>query len=105
MPFNAFIVFLTDYKFYKLFFVIILMEVEIIEKDKDKLKIRLDDLTFANMINEKIWEEKVKYSAFKVEHPYLSYPEIIVRAENPEKIVIVAAEKIAADVKSLKSKL
>lgn len=81
------------------------MKVSVVEDDKEKMKIELDDLTFANLLNENLWKQKVDYSACNVSHPYLSNPVVTVKAKNPKKAVLDAAEQALADAKELRKQL
>lgn len=76
------------------------MKIEVIENKKDKLKIKVhESLTLVNIINENLWKQKIDYAAYKVDHPYLEQPEIVVKSANPKKSLMNAAEQIIADVK------
>ena len=78
------------------------MKIEVLEDEKDKLKIRVNDLTLVNALNENIWKQKVDYAAYKVEHPYLFQPELLVKSKNPKKSVLEAAEQIVSDAKEMR---
>lgn len=80
------------------------MRVTVLEKDKDKLKIELDDLTLVNLINENLWKGRINYSAYSVDHPYLSKPVLVVSSKDPKKSLVDAAERIIADARDLKKK-
>lgn len=81
------------------------MKITVLEKDDDKLKIEMDDLTLVNLLNENIWKKKVKYAAFSVDHPYLSKPILIVKGTNPGKIMLDAAGQVIDDVEELRKKI
>lgn len=83
------------------------MEIKVIENEKDKLKIEIEDnSTITNAINEKILGQKgAGVSAFSTGHPYLGRPVLMVRGKDPEKAVITAAEELIEDAKSLKKQL
>ncbi len=78
------------------------MKIEVIENEKDKIKIEMPDITLVNLLNENIWKEKVDFSAYNIDHPYLSKPVLVVKSKNPKKSVVDAAEKIIEDVKAAK---
>ena len=81
----------------------ITMKIEVLENDDEKLKIKLDSLTFVNLLNENIWQQKgIDVSAYSTEHPYLSQPNLLVKAKNPKKAVLDAAQQIIDDAKDLK---
>ena len=82
------------------------MKIDIIEKDKDKLKLEIhDNLTLVNLLNENIWKQKIKYSAYSVEHPYLSKPVLTVKGVSPKRTILNAAEQIIKDVRELRKKV
>lgn len=81
------------------------MEVKLLEKDGDKVKIELDDLTFLNLLNERIWQQKVDYSTYAVDHPYLSKPVLTIKAKNAKKVLTGAAQSIIKDVETLQKHL
>ncbi len=79
------------------------MKIEVIEEDKEKLKIRVhNNLTLVNALNENVWKQKIDYAAYKVDHPYLSQPELVVKGKNPKKALLDAAEQVIADAKEMK---
>lgn len=82
------------------------MKIEVIEQSDEKLKVKLDDLTLVNLLNENIWKQRgLHYAAYAIEHPYLSQPVLTVKSKDPKKTLIEAAERIADDAKELKKKL
>lgn len=84
------------------------MNIEVIENEDNKLKIKIDDLTLVNLLNETIWRKATKsldYSAYIIEHPYLSKPVLTVKSKDPKKTVIDAAEQIIEDAGKLKKSL
>lgn len=78
------------------------MKIEVIENEKGKLKIEMPDVTFVNLLNEDIWKEKADFSAYNIDHPYLSRPVLVVKSKNPKKTVTDAAERIIGDVKTVR---
>ena len=80
------------------------MKIDVLQKRKDSLKINLNDLTFVNLLNENLWKEHIKYSAYSVDHPYLSKPVLIVNSTDPKKSLLNAAEQVIADTKELRKK-
>ena len=60
------------------------MKIEVLEDEKDTLKIEIhDNQTLVNLINENLWQQKVDMAAYRIDHPYLSKPVLIVKAKNP----------------------
>lgn len=79
------------------------MKIDVIENEDNKLKIDVHtNLTFVNLLNECIWQQKVDVSAYKMDHPYLSNPTILVKAKNPKKAVLDATTQIIEDIKEFK---
>jgi DNA-directed RNA polymerase subunit L len=80
------------------------MKIDVLEKKKDKLKISLSNLTFVNLLNENLWKGRIGYSAYAVDHPYLSKPVLVVNSKDPKRSLLDAAEQIILDVKELRKK-
>ena len=79
------------------------MKVEVIENEGDKLKVRIDSLTLVNLMNANIWQQKgIDVAAYATEHPYLSEPVLLVKAKNPKKAVLDAAQQIMDDAAALR---
>ena len=86
------------------------MEINVKENEKNMIKVEMSDLTFVNLLNERLWEENesVKsfdYSSFSIDHPYMAKPVLIVKSANPSKAVLDATDYIISDVESLKKQL
>lgn len=77
------------------------MELRVLEKRKDKLKVEVLDEshTLLNLLRENAWKGKANQASYMIEHPYLSQPNIIVRAKNPKMVLVNAAQMIVDDVK------
>ncbi len=77
------------------------MAIKVLEKKKDKLRVEVDGETHTllNLLREKAWKAGARQSAYIVKHPYLSQPEIIVRAKNPGRVLNDAAQLIIDDTK------
>ena len=82
------------------------MNVEIIEEKEGTMKVRVDDTsTLVNLLNENIWKQKIDYSAFSIDHPYMSKPVIVVKSKNPRKSILDAAEQSVAQIKDLRKQV
>ncbi|MFH1294818.1 MAG: DNA-directed RNA polymerase subunit L [Candidatus Aenigmatarchaeota archaeon] len=70
------------------------MELKVLENEKNKLKIEVvgENHTILNILRENCWKSGAKQAAYVMDHPYLTEPKLTVRAENPKKVVDVAAE-------------
>lgn len=83
-----------------------MVTIKVLENEKDRIKIDIDDLTLVNILNDNIWSSKgISYSAYKIEHPYLSNPVLYVKGSNLRKRIIDAAEKVISDAESVKKQL
>ncbi|MEK6888446.1 MAG: RpoL/Rpb11 RNA polymerase subunit family protein [Candidatus Aenigmatarchaeota archaeon] len=82
------------------------MKIEVLENEKETLKIEVhDNTTLLSVINENLWQQKgIDMAAFKVDHPYLSKPILIVKSKNPKKALLDATEQVIDDVKDLRKK-
>ena len=82
------------------------MNVKVIEEKDSVIRVEIDDVTLVNLLNEKIWDQKgVEFSAYRIDHPYMSKPVITVRSKNPKKALIDAADQVAEDIGTLRKKL
>ncbi|MBI2971926.1 MAG: hypothetical protein HYY37_05895 [Candidatus Aenigmarchaeota archaeon] len=83
------------------------MKITVLENEKDKLKIEVDgSLTLVNLLNENVWKQSgVDVSSYKVEHPYLTKPVLLVRSKNPKKALLDAAAQIVDDIEELRRKV
>lgn len=70
------------------------MELNVLEKEKNKLKIGVsgETHTLMNLLRENCWKAGAKQAAYVVEHPYLSEPKIVVRGSDPKKVLNSAAQ-------------
>ena len=81
------------------------MKIEVLENEKDKLKIEIhDNTTLVSVINENLWQQKVEVAAFRKDHPYLSKPVLLVKSKNPKKSLLDATEQVVEDAKELRKK-
>ena len=80
------------------------MEVKVLEKDKEKIRLEVNDLTFVNLLHERLWKKKIDYSAYKKDHPYLSKPELLVKSSDTKKSLIDAADQIIEEAEEAKKK-
>ncbi len=79
------------------------MKIDVLKNEDDKLKIELHtNLTFVNLLNENIWKQKIDVAAYKMDHPYLSRPVMMIKGKNPKKAVLDAATQIIEEVKEFR---
>ena len=81
------------------------MKLNVIEQSKEKLKLEVPNITFVNLLNDKIWGAGADYTAYNIDHPYLSKPVLVVKSKNPKRTLLSAAENIIADIKELRKLL
>lgn len=74
------------------------MEVNVLEKDKEKMKIEVkgESFTLTQLLAKTLWRQGSEAASVK-EHPVLEQPKIIVKASNPKK----ALEKAASSVEEI----
>jgi DNA-directed RNA polymerase subunit L len=77
------------------------MELKIVEKKDDGLKIEVigESHTLLNLIRENSWKAGASQASYMIEHPYLSNPKIAIKAKNPKKVLIDAAQIVSDDAK------
>lgn len=75
------------------------MDLEVLEKDKEKLTVLVkgETHTLSNLLRSAAWETGARQASYILEHPYLKEPKIIIRGENPQKILTDAARLIASE--------
>jgi len=77
------------------------MKLTVLERGKGKLNVEVDgeSATLLNLLREKAWAEGAQQAAWAKKHPYASQPEILIKAENPQKVLQDAATAIINDAK------
>ena len=85
------------------------MEIKILVNEKNMLEMELTDIdqSLAQLLAEKLSAEKsVEFAAFKLEHPMIANPKIIVKTKkgDPEKLVLEKLEEIKKEVKDFKTR-
>jgi len=77
------------------------MLIKALEKKKEKLRIEVDGETHTllNLLRENAWKTGAKQAAYIIKHPYLSRPEMIIRAKNPGKVLNDAIQLIINNTK------
>ena len=75
------------------------MEIKVIRQEKDLLEFELinQDSTYCNLLKDALWQDKdIEFAAFKVDHPLISSPTIIVKTKkgSPAKAVLDAIESL-----------
>jgi len=77
------------------------MKLRLLEKGSGKIifEVSGETHTFLNLLRENAWMVGSRQASYVIEHPYLSEPKFIVRADNPEKILSDASQRIIDQVK------
>ena len=75
------------------------MKLTMIEKKKDKWRLEASGAshTLLNLLVEKAWDSKALQASYMIKHPYLSKPEIIIRANDPKRVLVDASQLIIND--------
>jgi len=82
------------------------MELKVLEEKKDMLSLELtgETHTFLNLLTEVSWKEGARQAAYFVEHPYIAQPKIIVRSDNPRRVLRDSVQKIIDDCEDFSTK-
>ncbi len=77
------------------------MKLVMLEETEGKmmLEVRGENHTFLNLLRECAWDAGSKQASYMIEHPYLSEPKLIIRADNPKKILDNSAQAIMESAK------
>jgi DNA-directed RNA polymerase subunit L len=77
------------------------MKLVLLESSEKKmvLELRGETHTFLNLLRDGAWESGSKQASYMIEHPYLSEPKLIIRADNPKKVLDNAAQLIIDQAK------
>lgn len=75
------------------------MELNAIEKTQNKLRIVVEgeSHTLLNLLRETAWKNNAKQAAYSLKHPYISVPQIVVKATYPKKVLSDSAKMISED--------
>ena len=79
------------------------MNLNVLEEDKEKLKLELrgDTGTMTHLLSKTVWEEGGQSAAIR-EHPFMKEPTIVVVGKNPRKLLSRSADSIIARCDELK---
>lgn len=84
------------------------MEIKLLEQSKTKLKFTIEgeDHTILNLLKEELWNDKaVKIAAYRIEHPLVGTPEMIVEVapgNDPKKAINEAVKRLNKKLDKLK---
>ena len=78
------------------------MKLETVTKGKDMLEVEVDGETHTllNILRENAWKAGADQASYFIDHPYLSEPHLSIRAKNPKKVLMDAAELLITDAKT-----
>lgn len=82
------------------------MEITVLESSAKKalLEVKGEDTTFCNVMVKELWKNKhVKNAAFRIEHPLISSPVILVETDGDETVQKVLASAANSLVKKNES--
>lgn len=70
------------------------MELNVLEKTKNRLKIEVkgEGHTLLNLLRRNSWDAKANQASYIIEHPLLSQPKIIIKADNPKLVLSKAVD-------------
>lgn len=70
------------------------MQLKVLEKGKDSLKVEVagETHTLLNLLRENAWKAGAKQASYSIRHPYISQPELMVIASDPEKTLASSAQ-------------
>ena len=77
------------------------LELVSLEGNAAKISISGESHTLLNLLRETAWKQKPENATYKVEHPFLTNPELIVKGKNPLKILEDSAQEIIDQAKDL----
>lgn len=63
------------------------------------LEVQGETHTFLNLLRENAWDSGSRQASYMMEHPYLSEPKLIIRADNPKRVLDNAAQMIIDQAK------
>jgi DNA-directed RNA polymerase subunit L len=77
------------------------MKLVLLESSEGKmvLEVRGENHTLLNLLRENAWDAGSKQASYMIEHPYLSEPKLIIRADNPKKVLDSSAQAILDSAK------
>jgi DNA-directed RNA polymerase subunit L len=77
------------------------MKLVLLESNDKKmiLEVRGENHTFLSLLRENAWDAGSKQVSYTIEHPYLSEPKLVIRADNPKKMLDTAAQMIIDQAK------
>lgn len=77
------------------------MELKVLEKTKNRLKLEIvgESHTLLNLLRRNSWDAKADQASYLIEHPMLSQPKIIIKANNPKLVLSKATDMIVKQTK------
>lgn len=82
------------------------MLVRVLEENKDKLVVELDDSGLAVVLADYVSKlSGVEIATYVKEHPYLANPKVVIKAKNAKEALLKGIEKFRKDLKQLEEKL
>ena len=84
------------------------MEIEVLEKGKNKLKIKLkgETHTLCNSLRRELLNDKdVKIAGYAIEHSLVEDPFLVIEGKNPKQALLKAIDRLKKRNKEFKTKL
>ncbi|MBS3150217.1 DNA-directed RNA polymerase subunit L [Candidatus Woesearchaeota archaeon] len=80
------------------------MEITILNENKEMMEIEIEgeDHTLCNALRSELWNFEIDAAAYKIEHPLVSDPVLMVSGKNPRGKLVKASESLRKLFKSLK---
>lgn len=84
------------------------MEIEILEETKNKIhfKVKGEDHTILNLLKEELWKDSdVKIAAYRMDHPLIGVPDMIVevsQGKDPRKAIKEAIKRLEKTLEKFK---
>lgn len=85
------------------------MEIKVLEDKKNKMIIEIkgESHTFCNALKKELWNDKhVKAAAYRISHPFVGVPTLIVEtdsSETPKKALQEASKRLSKEMDTFKS--
>lgn len=84
------------------------MEIKVLSEEKDFIELEIKDEThtFCNVLRDELTRhDEVSFSAYKIEHPLVSQPVLIVKTKEgkPRKALEKAVSSLKAEIKSIRN--
>lgn len=83
------------------------MEIEFLEKEKEKWEVKLigETHTFCNILRKELWNDKdLKQAGYFIKHTLTDHPTLVVESKSPEKSIKSAIQSLKKQNKEFLTK-